>query len=165
MADEHSFDIACKVDMQEIVNAITQTKKEITQRFDFKGSKSALELDRDKGIITVTSDDEFKLKSVLDILQGRLVKRSIPLKTLTYGKIEPAAGSTVRQIITVQQGVPTEKAKEIVKVIKDTKIRVTAEIQKDQVRVRSKKIDELQTIIGILKEKDFGIHIEFINYR
>jgi uncharacterized protein YajQ (UPF0234 family) len=165
MADEHSFDIASKVDMQEVLNAVQQSTKEIGQRFDFKGSKSSIELNKDKGEITVVSDDELKLKTVIDILQTKLVKRGVSLKALNYGKIEQAAGSTVRQVITLQQGIPVEKAKEIVKIIKDTKMKVQSEIQKDQVRVRAKKIDDLQAIMKILKEKDLGVHIEFLNYR
>jgi uncharacterized protein YajQ (UPF0234 family) len=165
MADEHTFDIACELDMQEVLNAVTQAEKEIGQRFDFKGSKSSIELDKGKAIITLVSDDEFKLKSVIDILQSKLVKRGISLKALTYGKIEQSAGSTVRQVITLQQGIPQEKAKEIVRIIKDTKLKVNAEIQKDQVRVRGKKIDDLQTIMALIKGKDLGIHLQFTNYR
>ncbi|MCL5023386.1 MAG: YajQ family cyclic di-GMP-binding protein [Nitrospirae bacterium] len=165
MADEHFFDIVCDVDMQEALNAVQQAMKEIQQRFDFKGSKSTIELDKGKGIITLVSDDEAKLRSVTDILQSKLVKRGISLKALSYGKVEAAAGSTVRQVITLQQGIPQDKAKEIVKLIKDLKLKVSAEIQKDQVRVRAKKIDDLQTIIAKLKEKDFGIHLQFSNYR
>ena len=165
MADEHSFDVVCEVNMQEVLNAVDQAMKEIGQRFDFKGSKSSIELDRSKGTITLISDDEMKLKSVIDILQTKLVKRGVSLKALTYGKIEPAAGNTVRQLITLQQGIPQEKAKEIVKLIKDTKLKVSAEIQKDQVRVKAKKIDDLQAIMAKLKEKDFGIALQFANYR
>jgi uncharacterized protein YajQ (UPF0234 family) len=165
MADEHTFDIACELDMQEVLNAVTQAEKEIGQRFDFKGSKSSIELDKGKALITLVSDDEFKLKSVIDILQSKLVKRGVSLKALTYGKIEQAAGSTVRQVITLQQGIPQEKSKEIVKIIKDTKLKVSAEIQKDQVRVRGKKIDDLQTLMALIKEKDLGIHLQFTNYR
>jgi uncharacterized protein YajQ (UPF0234 family) len=165
MADEHTFDIVCEVDMQEVTNAVNQAMKEIGQRFDFKGSKSNIELDKGKAVITLISDDEIKIKSVIDILQTKLVKRGVALKALNYGKVEPAAGNTVRQAITLQQGIPQEKAKEIVKIIKDTKLKVIAEIQKDQVRVRGKKIDDLQTIIAALKEKDFSIHLQFANYR
>ncbi|GAB4484350.1 MAG: YajQ family cyclic di-GMP-binding protein [Thermodesulfovibrionales bacterium] len=165
MADEHSFDIVCKVDMQEALNSVNQATKEISQRFDFKGSKSSIELNKEKNEITLVSDDEQKLKSVVDILQGKLVKRGVSLKALQYGKIDPAAGNTVRQIITIQQGIPVEKSKEIVKTIKDTKMKVQAEIQKDQVRVKAKKIDDLQALIQLLKTRDFGIHLEFINYR
>jgi len=165
MADEHSFDVVCNVDMQEVTNAVNQAMKEIEQRFDFKGSKSKIELDKAKAVLNLTSDDDMKLKSVIDILQTKLVKRGISLKALDYGKIEQASGNTVRQPVTLQQGIPQEKAKEIVKTIKDLKLKVNAEIQKDQVRVKGKKIDELQMIMGKLKEKDFGIHLEFANYR
>ncbi|MDA8169826.1 MAG: YajQ family cyclic di-GMP-binding protein [Nitrospiraceae bacterium] len=165
MADEHSFDIICEVDMQEVTNAVAQAVKEISQRFDFKGSKSSMEFDKGKGTITLLSDDEHKMKSVVDILQSKLVKRGVALKALSYGKLEHAAGNTVRQVITLQQGIPQEKAKEIVKIIKDMKLKVSAEIQKDQVRVRAKKIDDLQAIMAHLKEKDLGIHLQFSNYR
>ncbi|MGO9378279.1 MAG: YajQ family cyclic di-GMP-binding protein [Dissulfurispiraceae bacterium] len=165
MADEHSFDIACELDMQEVLNGVTQAVKEIGQRFDFKGSKSSIELDKGKSVITLVSDDEFKLKSVIDILQSKLVKRGIALKALSYGKIEQAAGSTVRQLVTLQQGIPQDKAKELVKIIKDTKLKVSSEIQKDQVRVRGKKIDDLQFIMTLLRERDLGIHLQFANYR
>ncbi|MCL4474847.1 MAG: YajQ family cyclic di-GMP-binding protein [Nitrospirae bacterium] len=165
MADEHFFDVVCNVDLQEVSNAVTQAMKEIQQRFDFKGSKSNIELDKGKAVITLTSDDETKLKSVIDILQSKLVKRTISLKALNYGKIEQAAGSTVRQVVTLQQGIPQDKAKEMVKLIKDLKLKVNAEIQKDQVRVRGKKIDDLQMIIAKLREKDFGIALQFTNYR
>ncbi len=165
MAEEHSFDIVSVVDMQEVSNAVDQAMKEIGQRFDFKGSKSSITLDKKDSTITLISDDEQKLKSVIDILQSKLIKRGVPIKSLNYGKIEPASGNTVRQILTIQQGVPQEKAKEIVKFIKDLKLKVTAEIQKDQVRVKGKKIDDLQAIISKLKEKDFGIALQFTNYR
>jgi uncharacterized protein YajQ (UPF0234 family) len=165
MADEHSFDVVSKVDLQEVLNAVQQATKEISQRFDFKGSKSSIELNKEKHEITLISDDELKLKTVIDILQTKLVKRGVSLKALNYGKIEQAANNTVRQIVTLQQGIPVEKAKEIVKIIKDTKMKVQSEIQKDQVRVKAKKIDDLQLVMKLLKEKDLGIHIEFINYR
>jgi cyclic-di-GMP-binding protein len=165
MAEEHSFDIVCNVDLQEVSNAVNQTMKEIGQRFDFKGSKSTVELDKGKGALTLVSDDEPKLRSVIDILETKLVKRGVSLKALNYGKAEEAAGSTVRQTVALQQGIPQEKAKEIVKLIKETKLKVNAEIQQDQVRVRGKNIDDLQTIMSRLKERDFGIHIQFENYR
>lgn len=165
MADESSFDITCEVDLQEVTNAVQQAAKEIEQRFDFKGSKSNIDLDKGKALLTIISDDDLKLKSVIDILQSKLVKRGVSLKALTYGKIEQAAGSTVRQVVTLQQGIPQEKAKEIVKLIKDTKLKVNAEIQKDQVRVKGKKLDDLQAIISKIKEKDFGIHLQVTNYR
>jgi hypothetical protein len=165
MADEHSFDIASKVDLQEVLNAVQQATKEISQRFDFKGSKSSIDLNKDRHEITLVSDDELKLKTVVDILQTKLVKRGVSLKALQYGKVDQAAGNTVRQLVTLQQGIPVDKAKEIVKLIKDTKMKVQAEIQKDQVRVKAKKIDDLQALIALLRERDFGIHIDFINYR
>lgn len=165
MAEEHSFDIVSVVDMQEVSNAVDQAMKEIGQRFDFKGSKSSITLDKKNSTFTLISDDEHKLKSVIDILQSKLIKRGVPLKSLNYGKIEPASGNTVRQVVTIQQGVPQEKAKEIVKFIKELKLKVSTEIQKDQIRVKGKKIDDLQSIISKLKEKDFGIALQFTNYR
>jgi uncharacterized protein YajQ (UPF0234 family) len=165
MAEEHSFDIVSIVDMQEVSNAVQQAVKEISQRFDFKGSKSSIDLDKDKAEITLIADDNYKLNSLTDILKGKLVKRNVSLKSLNFGKIEKAAGDTVRQVVALQQGIPTEKTKDIVKLIKDMKLKVQSEIQKDQVRVRAKKIDDLQSVIKMLKEKDFDFHIEFINYR
>jgi uncharacterized protein YajQ (UPF0234 family) len=139
--------------------------KEIGQRFDFRGSKSNIDLDMGESKIIIISDDEYKLKSVVDILQSKLIKRKVPIKALNYGKMEDAASGTVKQVIILQQGIPTEKGKEIVKIIKGTKMKVQAEIQKDQLRVRAKKIDDLQSVMKLLKEKDLGIHIEFVNYR
>lgn len=165
MAEEHFFDIVCEVNVQEVDNAVNQAMREIGQRFDFKGSKSNIELGKDKGVLTLTSDDEQKLKSVVDILQSKLVKRGVSLKALIYGKAEPAGGDTIRQVITLQQGIPQEKAKVMVKFIKDMKLKATSEIRQDRVRVRAKKIDDLQAIIAELKEKDFGIAIQFTNYR
>ncbi len=162
---ENSFDIVSKVDLQEVTNAVQQAMKEIGQRFDFRGSKSDIELNMEKSEVLLKSDDEYRLKSVVDILQGKLVKRKVSLKSLTYGKIESALSGTVKQSITLQQGIPVDKAKEIVKIIKGEKLKVQSEIQKDQVRVRAKKIDDLQAVIALLKEKDLGIHMEFINYR
>ena len=165
MASDHSFDIVSKVDMQEVLNAITQASKEISQRFDFKGSKSNIELNQDKAELTIVSDDEQKLKSVIDILENKLIKRKVSLKALSYEKVEQAGGNTVRQIAKLQQGISTENAKELAKLIKNMKLKVQAEIQKDQVRVKAKKIDDLQTVMGNLKEKEFEYHMEFINYR
>ena len=165
MADEHSCDIVSKIDLQEVLNAVQQAEKEISQRFDFKGSKSSIELNKEKHEIVVISDDDMKLKTVLDILQSKLVKRGISLKALQYGKIEQAAGGTARQHITLQQGIPTDKAKEIVKIVKETKLKVQSEIQKDQVRLKGKKIDDLQAVMALLREKELGIHIDFANYR
>jgi cyclic-di-GMP-binding protein len=165
MADEHSFDIVSQVDMQEVSNAVQQTAKEMSQRFDFKGSKSTIELNKEKGEITLTADDEYKLKSLTEILKSKLVKRAVSLKALSFSKIEKATGDMVRQVVSLQQGLSPERAKDMVKLIKEMKLKVQSEIQKDQVRVRAKKIDDLQIIITMLKGKDFDFHIEFINYR
>jgi uncharacterized protein YajQ (UPF0234 family) len=165
MASEHSFDIVSKVDLQEVSNAVQQSMKEIRQRFDFKGSKSNIDLDQKSSILTIISDDEHKMKNVIDILSSKLVKRGVSLKALNYSKLQEASGGTVRQNITLQQGIPVEKAKEMIKIIKNTKLKVQAEIQKDQVRVRGKKIDDLQHVINLIKDKDFDIHIDFLNYR
>ena len=161
---ENTFDIVSKVDLQEVSNAIQNALKEIHTRFDLKDSKSDIQLEG-KDVIILSSIDEYKLKAVNDILQGKLVKRGVPLKALTYGAIEPAAGSTARQKITMQQGIPTEKAKEIVKVIKDSKKKVQASIQGDSVRVSGKDRDTLQEIIALLRGRDFGIDMQFTNYR
>ncbi len=163
MAAENSFDVVSKIDMAEVTNAVSQAMKEISQRFDFKGSKSNITQEKD-GLVII-SDDEYKLKSVVDILHTKLVKRGVPIKNLSHGKPEPAAGGTVRQKTAIQQGIPQEKAKEIVKAIKDAKLKVQASIQADQVRVSGKSRDELQTVIQMLKGKDFGIELQFINYR
>ena len=160
---ENTFDIVSKIDMQEVSNAVQQAIKEIHTRFDLKDSKSNIELGKDE--ITLASADEYKLKAVTDILQGKLVKRNVPLKGLKYGTIEPAASSTVRQKVTMQQGIPIEKAREIVKLIKDSKKKAQASIQGDLVRVSSKDRDTLQEIIAMLKNKDFGIDMQFTNYR
>jgi len=138
---------------------------EIRQRFDFKGSKSDIKLEEKDKKIVLISDDEYKIKSVIDILQTKLVKRGVSLKALKYDKVEPATGGTVRQVITLQQGIPVEKAKEIVKIIKDTKLKVQAQIQNDQVRVAGKSRDDLQSVISLLRGKDLGIDLQFINYR
>lgn len=161
---ENTFDIVSKVDLQEVSNAIQNALKEIHTRFDLKDSKSDIQLEG-KDAIILSSIDEYKLKAVNDILQGKLVRRGVPLKALTYGAIEPAAGSTARQKITMQQGIPTEKAKEIVKVIKDSKKKVQASIQGDSVRVSGKDRDTLQEIIALLRGRDFGIDMQFTNYR
>ena len=165
MVDEHSFDIVSRVDLQEVINSVHQATKEMSQRFDFKGSKSSIEFNKDGLEIALISDDEQRMKSVIDMLQSKLVKRGVSLKSLQYGKMEEASGGTRKQIITLQQGIAQDKAKEIVKIIKDLKMKVQVEIQKDQVRVRAKKIDDLQIVISMFKEKDLGIYMEFINYR
>ena len=165
MAVEHSFDIVSRVDMQEVSNAVQQASKELSQRFDFKGSKSSIELNKDKGEITLVSNDDYKLKSLIEILKGKLAKRSVSMKVLVYGKIEKATGDMLRQVITLQQGISPERSKDIVKLIKNMKLKVQSEIQKDQLRVRGKKLDDLQAVIQMLKEMKFDLHIEFINYR
>ena len=162
-AAENSFDIACKLDMQEVANAINQAKREIETRYDLKGSKN--EIAQEKMAITLSSGDDMKLKAVLDILQSKLHRRGIDLKALTIGDPEPAAGGTVRQTITLQDGVPSDKAREIVRLIKDSKIRVQASIQENQVRVSGKNRDDLQAVIALVKAKDLGIALQFTNYR
>jgi cyclic-di-GMP-binding protein len=163
MAAENSFDIACKVDMQEVANAINQATREIETRYDLKGSKN--EIKQEKMDLLLASGDEMKLKAVLDILQSKLHRRGIDLKALTVGDPEPAAGATLKQKITLQDGIPIEKAKEIVRLIKDSKIRVQASIQEKQVRVSGKNRDDLQAVIALVKSKDLGVALQFTNYR
>lgn len=163
MAKENSFDIVSKTDYAEVTNAINQTTKEVSQRFDFKGSKATVEL-QDKDLL-LSAEDDMKLRNMNDILQGKLVKRGVSVKALDYQKVEPAAGGTVRQVIKVQQGIPIDKAKEIVKFIKDGKYKVQASIQGETVRVSGKDRDTLQEVIAALKAKDFGIDMQFDNYR
>jgi uncharacterized protein YajQ (UPF0234 family) len=158
-----SFDIVSKVDMQEVDNAVNQTVKEITQRYDFKGSKSRVDLEKES--IKVLADDDFRLKAIIDILQSKCIRRGISLKALQYGKAETASGGMMRQIITIQQGISKEKGKEIIAVIKETKLKVQGQIQEDQVRVSGKNIDDLQEIIRLLKEKDLGVELQFVNLR
>jgi len=160
---DNSFDVVSRIDLQEVSNAIQQALKEIHTRFDLKDSKSNIELETDA--IVLHSADEYKLKAVNDVLQQKLVKRSVPLKGLTYGPVEPAAGGTAKRRITMQQGIPIEKAREIVKTIKDSKKKAQASIQGDLVRVSSKDRDTLQEIIALLRQKDFGIDMQFTNYR
>ena len=162
-AAENSFDIACKLDMQEVANAINQTKREIETRYDFKGAKH--EIAQEKMEIVLTSADDMKLKAVLDILQSKLHRRGIDLKALTVGEPEAAAGGAVRQKITLQDGVPQEKAREIVRLIKDSKLKVQASIQEKQVRVSGKNRDDLQAVIAMIKAKELGIALQFTNYR
>ncbi|MFI5341870.1 MAG: YajQ family cyclic di-GMP-binding protein [Candidatus Methylomirabilales bacterium] len=163
MAGECSFDVASKVDLQEVDNAVHQTMREIGQRFDFKGSVA--DVTREEHALLLTAEDDFKLKQTLEILEGKLVKRQVPLKALTHGKVEPAAGGRVRQRIELQQGIPTEKARELVKLIKGAKFKVQAQIQEDQVRVFGRDRDELQAVIQFLRQQELGIHMQFINYR
>ncbi|HVF48456.1 MAG TPA: YajQ family cyclic di-GMP-binding protein [Pyrinomonadaceae bacterium] len=163
MAQQNSFDIVSQVDRAEIVNALNQTMKEVRQRFDFKGSNAEAVLEKEE--LVLTAEDETKLRNMNDILQQKLVRRSVPLKAFNYGKIEQAAGGTVRQHVAIQQGIPIEKAKEIVKFIKDTKVKVQASIQGDIVRVTGRDRDILQETIAHLKAKDFGINMQYSNYR
>lgn len=166
MANPASFDITSGVDLQEVDNAVNQARKEIAQRYDFKGSRAAIDLNRAENTLTLTADDEFKMNAVWEILQGRMVRRGVPTKNLTPGEIERAANDTVRRVITLQQGIPTEAAKDIVKFLKDRKLKkVQAAIQADQVRVSSPSKDELQEAMRQLREHDFGIALQFGNYR
>ena len=162
---ENTFDIVSKIDLAEVNNAIQQALKEIQTRFDLKDSKSTIELNEKDHKVTLASQDDYKLKAVKDILESKLIKRKVPLKGLSYGAIVPAAGQSVRQEISLQQGISTEKAREIVKVIKDSKKKVQASIQGDLVRVSGKDRDVLQEIIAVLREHDFGIDMQFTNYR
>jgi cyclic-di-GMP-binding protein len=161
---ENSFDIVSKIDLQEVSNAIQQALKEIHTRFDLKNSHSNIAVEG-KDAIVLASADDYKLKAVNDVLQQKLVKRGVPLKGLNYGAVEPAAGGTVRQRISLQQGIPIEKAREIVKVIKNSKQKVQASIQGDLVRVSGKDRDILQAVIALVKQNDFGIDMQFTNYR
>ena len=165
MAETFSFDIVSEVDLQETDNAINQARKEIAQRYDFKGSKSTIDLDLKEKKITVVSDDDFKLKAVIDILQNKLIKRGVPLKAMDYGVIEPAAGGTVRQVIGLRVGIDKDNARLIVKMIKDTKIRVQAQIMDDQVRVSGKAKDDLQSVMKMIREAELKFAVQFTNYR
>ena len=163
MAQQNSFDIVSQVEVAEVKNALDQTMKEVRQRFDFKGSRAEVRLE--EGELILTAEDETKLRNMNDILQQKLVRRGVPLKALSYGRVEPAAGSTLRQHVPIQQGIPPEKAKEIVKFIKDSKLKVQAAIQGDTVRVSGRDRDTLQDVIARLKAKDFGINMQYTNYR
>jgi len=158
-----SFDVVSQVDRQEVDNAVNQTRKEVGQRYDFKGVKTEITLEDDR--IQIISDDDFKVKAIVDILQSKLVRRSISLKALVYGKIEAAAGGRAKQTITVQQGIAIEKARQIVKMVKDRKLKVQSQIQGDQVRISGKKRDDLQAVIQLLKEQDLDLPLQFIYYR
>jgi cyclic-di-GMP-binding protein len=165
MAAESSFDIVCKIDMQEVDNAVNQVMKEVGQRYDFKGSKSSITLDKGAGKLVLSTEDDFKLKALDDILKTKLHKRGISLKALDYGKPEQASGGALRQEVGLQQGIPQEKAKEMVKIIKATKLKVNASIQGDQLRVSGKNKDDLQAVMAKLREEDMGIEMQFVNYR
>jgi uncharacterized protein YajQ (UPF0234 family) len=166
MANLASFDITSGVDLQEVDNAVNQARKEVAQRYDFKGSKASIDFSRADNTITLTADDDFKMTALWEILQSRLVRRGVPTKNLTPGELERAANDTVRRVITLQQGIPTEAAKEIVKFLKERKLkRVQAAIQADQVRVSSPSKDDLQEAMRVLREHDFGVALQFGNYR
>jgi uncharacterized protein YajQ (UPF0234 family) len=165
MAQDNSFDIVSKVDIQEVRNAIDQALKEVKQRFDLKDSKSEIELLQGDKEIQLASAAEYKLEAVKEILGQKLVKRGVSLKNLEYGKLEQAAGQSVRQKITLQQGIPGEKSKEIVRLVKDSKKKVQATIQGDTVRISGKDRDDLQGVIALLRGKDLGVDLQFTNYR
>jgi uncharacterized protein YajQ (UPF0234 family) len=162
---DNSFDIVSKIDLAEVSNAVQQAMKEIIQRYDLKDSKSNIELKEKDSMLILASQDEYKLKAVVEILGQKLVKRQVPLKGMTYGTVTPAAGSSVKQEVSLQQGIPIEKAREIVKKIKDSKLKVQAAIQGDFVRISGKDRDTLQSAIKLLRESDFGIDMQFINFR
>ena len=166
MAPPVSFDITSGVDLQEVDNAVNQARKEVAQRYDFKGSRAAIELNKTDNTIVLTADDDFKMTALWEILQGRLVRRGVPTKNLTPGEVERAANDTVKRVVTLQQGIPSDAAREIVKFLKDCKLKkVQAAIQADQVRVSSASKDDLQEAIRVLREHDFGVALQFGNYR
>jgi uncharacterized protein YajQ (UPF0234 family) len=164
MANECTFDVVSKVDLDEVKNAVNQAMKEIGQRFDFKGSVSKIEL-KDEAQLVLTSDDEVRLRAVVDVLQGKLVKRGVSIRSMEYGKLEPAAKGTVRQEVKILQGIPGEKAKGLAKALKDSKLKVQAAIQGDQLRVSGKNKDDLQEAIALLKKNDQGLDLQFTNFR
>lgn len=163
MAKDSSFDVVSQVDLQEMDNAVNQTSKEIGQRFDFRGSNASIELE-EKGL-KLAAEDEYKLGAILDILRQRMAKRGLPLKALEPGKVEPAAKGSVRQFVTIKQGIPKDKARDIVAAIKSSKLKVSAQTQDDQVRVTGAKKDDLQAVIQLLKQGDYGVDLQFINMR
>jgi len=165
MAKDHSFDIVSQVDFQEVSNAADQTKKEVSQRYDFKGCKSTVEWNAQEKTITLQTENEMRLKALADILQAKLAKRQVSLKNAEFGDTEKAAGGTAKQIVKILHGISTEKAKEIVKMIKQSKLKAQAQIQENQIRVQSSKIDFLQDVIQLVKGHDFDIDLQFINYR
>jgi cyclic-di-GMP-binding protein len=164
MAEMHSFDIVCKVEMHEVNNAVDQAKKQLAVRYDFKGSKSSITLNSDNSI-TLIADDEYKMQSLSDILKEKLEKRGIPLKSLNFGKAESALGGAIRQVVTFQSGIPMEKAKELVKFIKGLKLKMQAQIQEDKVRVQGQKIDDLQAIMKAIKDQNYEFAMQFVNYK
>jgi cyclic-di-GMP-binding protein len=163
VAEENSFDIVSKIDLAEVDNAINQTRKEIATRYDLKGSRCALE--RTERQVVLSAEDKLKVRSIDEIFRQKLAKRGVPLKGMTFSEPAPAAGAQFRQTVDIQDGIPTEKAREIVKVIKDLKLKVQASVQGDQLRVKGAKRDDLQSVIRLLRERDFGIDVQFTNYR
>jgi uncharacterized protein YajQ (UPF0234 family) len=165
MADTHSFDVVSEVNLQEVDNAVNQARKEIAQRYDFKGSSSGIDFQQKEKQLVLTSEDDFRIKAVLDILQGKLVKRGVPVRALDAGAVEPAAGGTVRQTIRLRVGIDKDNARMIVKMIKDSKRKVQAQIMEDQVRVSGRDKDDLQAIIALIREADLPFAVQFVNYR
>lgn len=165
MVETFSFDAVSKIDMQEVDNALNQTRKEIAQRYDFKGSKTSIDHDSKEKTLTIISDDDFKLKSVIDILQSKMIKRGISIKALKYGKIEPAAGGTVRQVITLQSGIDKENAKKITTLVKNSNLKVQAQIMGDQIRISGRSKDDLQAIMQMIRDADLAFAVQFVNYR
>ena len=166
MAKNSTFDITSTVDLQEVDNAVNQAQKEVAQRYDFKGATAEIDYDKAKGTLTLLADDDYKLTALIDVVQSKLIKRGVPIRNLDYGTVDSASGGKARQVITLQQGISTEKGKEIVKAIKNGGFKkVQAQIQDDQVRVQSPSIDELQAVIAMLKQEDFGVELSFGNFR
>ena len=164
MAETHSFDIVCKIEMHEVNNAVDQAKKQLAVRYDFKGSESSLTLNSDN-TITLIADDDYKMGSLTEIVKEKLEKRGIPQKALNFGKTENALGGTIRQVLSFQSGIPMEKAKELVKFVKGLKLKVLAQIQEDKVRISGQKIDDLQTVIKAIKDQNYDFAMQFINYK
>lgn len=165
MANQLSFDVVCRVNLAEVTNAVNQALKEIQTRYDFRGSLATINFEPKEGQLTLLAESDFKLKSVVDILQTRLVQRGVSLKALKYGKVEDAAGGNVRQVVKLQQGIPEDKAKEIAKFIRNCKLKVNAQIHGDELRISGAKKDDLQMVIALLKAEDFGLDLQFVNYR
>jgi len=166
MAAASSFDVTSSVDLQEVDNAVNQARKEVAQRYDFKGSRAAIEFNKAENTLTLVADDDFKMQQLWEILQTRLVRRDVPVKNMKLGEIEPAGNSTVRRVVTLQQGIPSEAARDIVKFLKDQKLKkIQATIQGDQLRITSPSKDELQDVMRMLRERDFGVALQFGNYR
>ena len=163
MGQEHYFDVVCRIDLQEVANAVNTALKEIRNRFDFKNSRADILLEKEN--LTLVADDDFKIRALRQVLEEKLVKRKVSLKAISYGRIEEAGGRTVRQVVTFQAGIPVDKAREIVKLIKGEKFKAQVAIQGEEVRVSSPKIDVLQEVIAFLRAKDLGIHMQFVNYR